>query len=316
MDDMMKNLARNFKYCAIVGQMPWLDNFLWKNPLFRFLSAKSDPFSVRAGQLFRDRISEEKKASIDSPRKDADGGDIVSRILEVKKIHPEQVPDETVVGYIMTILLAGSDTVSITLRSIVYYLSKHPHVQKRLQDEIDNAELDYPVSWTKAQDLPYLDAIIKEALRVHPPTSILLERVVSPAGLTLPDGRVLKPGTIVSMNGWTINQNPEVFGHDARVFNPDRWLQHAHETETAFQTRTRRMKRADIAFGYGPRSCLGKPIAYMEIVKLVPTLFGLFDIRLAHPGKEWQYRSYFVTEQHDMDVILTARKSGSSNAFQ
>lgn len=262
---------------AKVGQMPLLDRFLWKNPLVRWLSKKSDPFSVRAGKLFRDRMTKEKNET-DSVGNNEHYGDIVSRILEAKRHQPDQIPDEAVVGYIMTILLAGSDTVSITLRSIVYYLSKNVSVQTRLQEEIDAAELDFPVSWSKAQDLTYLDTVVREALRVHPPTSIFLERIVSPAGLSLPDGRTLNPGTIVSMNSWTINQNEDVFGPDAATFNPDRWLKSENETEEGFQARIRRMKKADMAFGHGVRSCLGKPIANMEIYKLIPTLYGLFNV--------------------------------------
>ena len=205
--------------------------------------------------------------------------DIVSRILDAKKAAPDDVPDAAVIGYIMTILLAGSDTVSITLRSVIYYLSKNPHMQTKLQQEIDAADLPYPIPFNKAQTLPYLDAVIREALRIHPPTSILLERIVSPAGLTLPSNQTLKAGTIVSMNGWQINQNREVFGPDASVFNPDRWLPSATENEEESRARIQRMKRADIAFGYGTRSCLGKPIANLEIYKLVPTIFGLFDVR-------------------------------------
>ncbi len=311
--------------------MPALDKFLGKNPVFRRLFTKSSPFSTRAGKLFRDRMTQEKVEG-DAIEDGKDRRDIVSRILQAKKAHPDQVPDAAVVGYIMTILLAGSDTVSITLRSIVYYLSKNPRMQMKLQREIDDSNPKYPISWRQAQNLKYLDAVVKEALRVHPPTSILLERVVSPAGLQLPNGRFLKPGTIVCMNGWTINQNEEVFGQDANIFNPERWLKADSESEDDFQARTKRMQRADIAFGYGTRSCLGKPIAFLEIYKLVPTLFGLFDvkmsrsspipdigiffrwwltwnlqIRLADPRREWQYISYFVTEQHDMDVRLSGR---------
>lgn len=191
---------------------------------------------------------------------------------------------------------------------------KNLHTQARLQEEIDNAKVAFPVSWKDAQSLVYLDAIFKEALRVHPPTSILLERVVSPAGLTLPDGRSLKPGTIVGMNGWTINQNEEVFGKDAQTFNPDRWLKSDEESHGDFQARVKRMRQADISFGYGMRSCMGKSIAQLEIYKLVPTLFGLFDVKLADPQREWQYTSYFVTEQHDVDVKLSLRK-GPVQAF-
>ena len=80
------------------------------------------------------------------------------------------------------------------------------------------------------------------------------------------------------MNGWNIQRLPEVFGSDAAVFNPGRWLQGHDENTAAFQERIRRMKRADFTFGHGPRGCIGKPIALMVIYKLVPTLFGLFDV--------------------------------------
>ena len=252
--------------------MPLLDKFFRKNPLLRRLTANVNPFSARAGTLFKDRMLDEKTGT------GVDRQDFVARILEVRKIKPHQVPDEAVIGYIMTIILAGSDTVSITLRSIVYYLSKNPRVQTKLQEEIDTARLSYPVSWKHAQSLTYLDAVVKEVLRVHPPTSILLERVVSLAGLMLPDGQYLKPGTVVSMNAWTISQKEEVFGKDANAFNPDRWLQATDEADEHFEQRLKRMKRADIVFGYGPMSCIGKPIAHMEIYKLVPTLFGLFSV--------------------------------------
>ena len=298
--------------------MPFLDKLLLKNPLLRWLSLGQSPFSVRAGTLFNDRIADEKM------EKSTGREDFVARILEVKKNNPEAVPGEAVIGYIMTILLAGSDTVSIALRSVVYHLSKTPSLQRKLQDEIEAAKIGFPVSWKNAQTLPYLDAVIREALRVHPPTSILLERVVSRDGLALPDGRQLMPGTIVSMSGWAIKQNKEVFGPDADAFNPDRWLRGVDETEEQFHQRDKAMKRADIAFGHGSRSCMGKPIAQLEMYKIVPTLFGLFDvrdviplpfvrlifaqIRLASPQKPWQYVSYFVTAQHDMDVILSWRE--------
>lgn len=96
--------------------MPSLDYFLRKNPLLRWFSAGGNPFSARARTLFRDRMIDEG-AAIGSERQD-----FVARILEVKKANPDQIPDHAVVEYIMTIMLAGSDTVSITLRSIVYYL--------------------------------------------------------------------------------------------------------------------------------------------------------------------------------------------------
>lgn len=258
--------------------MPWLDRLLRKNPLFPLLPSSLNPFSaaiptiVHASQIFSQRMADENSG------KGSDYLDMTSRILAIKRANPDQIPDQAVIGYNLTFLQAGSDTVSIAIRTVIYYLSKYPPIQQRLQAEIDAAKLTYPVTWKAAQHLPYLDAVIKEALRIHSPTGVPLERVVPPAGLVLPNGRYLKPGTIASMTPWTLSIDEDVFGKDVTKFNPDRWLKRSDESEDAFQERFWKMKRADLVWGHGPRSCIGKPIAQLEMYKLVPTLFGLFDV--------------------------------------
>lgn len=258
--------------------MPWLDRLLRKNPLLRQLPPSANPLSpvnpviARAGEIFSQRMADERTG------RESDYHDMTSRILDIKRANPDQIPDEAVIGYTLTFLQAGSDTVSIVLRTIVYYLSKHPPMQQNLQAEIDTAKLTYPVTWKAAQHLTYLDAVIKEALRFHSPTGNLQERIVLPPGLVLPNGRYLKPGTVACMTPWTISFNEDVFGKDAGDFNPDRWLKGLNESEDVFQERLKKMKRADLVFGYGPHSCLGKPLALLEIYKLIPTLFGLFDV--------------------------------------
>lgn len=260
--------------------MPWLDLFLRKNPLLHQLPPSANPFSAvssviaRAGKIFSQRMADERTG------KGPNYFDMTSRILEIKRANPDQIPDEAVVGYTLTFLQAGADTVSIALRTIVYYLSKHPPMQQKLQAEIDTAKLTYPVTWKAAQRLIYFDAVIKEALRIHSPTGNLQERIVTPAGLVLPNGRYLKPGTIASMTPWTLSFDEDVFGKDASDFNPDRWLKALNESDDDFQERLRKMKRADLVFGYGTHSCLGKPLALLEIYKLIPTLFGLFDVSI------------------------------------
>lgn len=258
--------------------MPWLDRLLRKNPLLPMLPPSLNPFPsvipaiTRAAQIFSQRMTDEKTG------KGSDYLDMTSRILAIKRANPDRIPDQAVIGYNMTFLQAGSDPVSIALRTIIYYLSKNPPMQQKLQAEIDTAKLTYPVAWKAAQYLPYLDTVIKESLRIHSPTGVPLERVVTPAGLVLPNGRYLKPGTVASMTPWTLSIDEDVFGKDASKFNPDRWLKGPNESEDAFQERLRKMKRADLVWGHGPRSCIGKPIAQLEMYKLVPTLFGLFDV--------------------------------------
>lgn len=100
-------------------------------------------------------------------------------------------------------MTAGSDTTAITLSAILYHLLKNPTALQKLLDEIDDCYrqgkvLDV-ISFKESQEMPYLQAVIKEGLRVHPATGLPLERVVPPGGATMcdyffPEGvSVLKP---------------------------------------------------------------------------------------------------------------------------
>ena len=68
------------------------------------------------------------------------------------------------------------------------------------------------------------DAIINEALRIHPNTGLILERVVPPEGATI-DGYTIPGGTIVGVNAWVIHRDAEIFGEDVLEFRPERWLE-------------------------------------------------------------------------------------------
>lgn len=99
---------------------------------------------------------------------------------------------------------------------------------KRLLDEIHDAHaagnLSPIVSWKESRQLPYLDACIKEAGRLHPPFGLNLERVVPPGGLEV-CGQHLPGGTVVGMNGWVVHRDRDVFGQDASSWRPERWLE-------------------------------------------------------------------------------------------
>jgi cytochrome P450 len=81
---------------------------------------------------------------------------------------------------------------------------------RKLMSELDTAaaegRLSTPAQWDEARTLPYLDAVIKETGRIHPPFDLHLERVVPNAGAAI-CGRYLKPGTVVRMNVWVVHRH-------------------------------------------------------------------------------------------------------------
>lgn len=80
------------------------------------------------------------------------------------------------------------------------------------------------VTWNQAQSLPYLQACLKEAMRVRPAVGLNITRVVPPEGAEL-DGHFFPGGTTIACNGWVLHRDKEVFGQDADDYRPERWLE-------------------------------------------------------------------------------------------
>jgi cytochrome P450 len=90
--------------------------------------------------------------------------------------------------------------------------------------ELDHADLPSSVPWDIAHKLPYLDSCIKEALRMTPAIGIPLERVAPAEGLEL-CGKYFKPGTVLGVNAWVVHRNKEMYGVDAALWRPGRWIE-------------------------------------------------------------------------------------------
>lgn len=146
------------------------------------------------------------------------------------------------------------------------YLMTSPRVYLSLQAEIDAAiregRISSPVvSGREARTLPYLQAAIKEGLRIWPPGTGLLAKQVPPEGDTI-NGVFLPGGTNIGVNTWAVLRAPEVFGEDADIFRPERWLEATPEQYA-------KMERAsEWVWGYGKYVCLGKNVALIELNKV------------------------------------------------
>lgn len=262
------------------GQMPWLDYLQVKNPVRQLLRGGS---TTAVAQFAKNRLQERLSQS---GTKSNARRDFLSRFFEAQVDHPKVVNDRQVLSYTITNVNAGSDTTAISLRAILYYTLKNPRVYAKLREELDDAtssgRISSPVTWKESQELPYLDAVIKEALRLHPAVGLLLERIVPEGGLKLPNGPYLPPGTIVGVNPWIIHRS-DIFGKDLDAFIPERWLQGEKESNAEYAARKQKMVRATYTFGAGTRTCIGKNISLLEIYKLIPSLFQTYDVRSDSP---------------------------------
>ena len=122
------------------------------------------------------------------------------------------------------------------------------------------------------KNLPYLAACINEGLRLHSTSAVGLPRVVPPGGLVI-GGRMYPEGSILSVPTFTIHRDPEVWGPDVDVYRPERWLEGDKE----------KMWQAFNPFSYGPRACIGKNLANMELQLIIGSIFRRFDFVMLNP---------------------------------
>ncbi|GFF28439.1 cytochrome P450 oxidoreductase [Aspergillus udagawae] len=200
-------------------------------------------------------------------------------------------------------VFAGSDTTAIGLSSIIFHLTRNPTSLSKLREEINAAAargiISDPITFAQSQTLPYLQAVIKEALRINPAVGLPLLRVV-PAGGAMLCGVYFPEGTVVGINPWVAHYNKSVFGADADVFKPERWLQAEGEDEGS-QTST--MERYFLPFGLGSRTCIGKNISLLEIGKLVPQLVRNFDFELVSRQDALVGLNHWFVKPHGFEVV-------------
>jgi cytochrome P450 len=169
-------------------------------------------------------------------------------------------------GETMIQIMAGSDTTATAVRATLLNIVTHAGVYAKLQEEIDLAVKENRISKgtvtnAEAKQLPYLQAVIKEGLRVWPPLVGFLAKVAINEGDTF-QGKYIPPGTRIGWAIWGVVQNPKVFGEDAKMFRPERWLEASPEQRALMD------KTHELIFGAGKYGCLGKTVAFIELNKV------------------------------------------------
>lgn len=152
-------------------------------------------------------------------------------------------------------------------------------MQRTLQKELDDAlgaEDDVAATFEQVKRLPYLEAVINEALRVHATSALGLPRLAPAGGLALPGGRAVPAGTVLSVPSYTIHRDRAVWGADADAFRPERWFE---------ADRAEGMQKAFNPFSFGPRACVGRNLASMELLIIVSSVLRRYEFVLEEPAR-------------------------------
>jgi cytochrome P450 len=174
-------------------------------------------------------------------------------------LNPKETEAEALVQ-----MIAGSDTTATAIRSTILFIITSPQVYARFQTEIDVAIkegcISSPITDTEARAFDYLQAIILEGLRLWPPAAALYPKVSNRDEVVC--GMRIPAGTNIAWSPWTIMHNQDIFGEDADIFRPERWLSTNKNFKAMEQT-------VMMVFASGSRwECLGRNIAMIELNKV------------------------------------------------
>ncbi|KAL9031271.1 MAG: hypothetical protein Q9196_000678 [Gyalolechia fulgens] len=300
-DGVMESIWDYFKTASPITQIPWVDRLWTKNPIRqRLISVRPNPI-VSFGIKRAEERKQEVNGGSNGDASSTNSRDFLSRFLEVLA-NDNSIPSWALTAWMTSNVTAGSDTTAILMRTIFHRLLSYPKTLQRLLEELDQIpDTEAPVTWKVARSLPYLDAIIKEAGRLHPPFGLPLERVVPAAGATI-CGQHFKAGTVVGMSAWVVHRDKDVFGQDAEEWRPERWLEDDVE-------KRKRMEAGLLTFGAGHRACLGKNISYLEVYKLIPCMLKTYEISFAEPDcPNWKVANRWFVNQTGLDVNLKRRR--------
>jgi cytochrome P450 len=257
--------------------IPYLDEFLARLPLpstKRYENARA----VLDGMVYG-MIDERRAAG-------SEQNDFLSAMLRLQGteegygLSDEQVRDE-----VMTMFVAGHETIGSALAWTWYLLAEHPEVERRMQEELDEVLGGRVATGADFARLPYTNMIMLESMRLYPPVWLMARRPVHDyqvAGYTVP------AGSYFHISQYLMHRDQRYFPNPER-FDPDRWKAEAVASRPRFSY---------FPFGGGSRKCIGESFAMMEGVLVVATLAQQWTMQVA-PG-----------HRVEMEPLITLRPKG------
>lgn len=243
----------------------------------------------------------------------------LEKMILARDKDPEKVTDYHVFMMGLSNVIAGSDTTAISLSSIMYHLLHYPAVLSKLRQEIN----DYTsqglcserVTFKESQEMPYFQAVMKEALRMHSATGLPFWRVVPSGGAHI-SGHFFPEGTVVGVNAWIPHYDETIF-EDAKTFRPERWIEAENEPERlkvmnemympvcSLFSYIKTLANSFAQFGLGSRTCLGKHISILEMSKLIPRIIREFDFTTEN--RKWSTVNHWFVKPTDFEVRVRRR---------
>eukprot|EP00897_Mesotaenium_endlicherianum_P010830 jgi/Mesen1/9776/ME000007S09824 len=224
--------------------------------------------------------------------------DLLSRFLSMPDADGRGPSDEFLRDVATNFILAGRDTSSMGMTWFFWLLSRHPEVEQQILDEVrsiigarapaegaaaanpDSKDSRVDFTYGELKAMTYLHAALTESMRLYPP--VPQDYKYAAEDDTWPDGTSIPAGTHVVYDIYAMGRQESIWGPDCLEFKPDRWLKDGEFVpESPFKYPV---------FNAGPRTCLGKDMAYLLMKTVVASTLLSFKVNVK-PGYEAKYRA-------------------------
>jgi cytochrome P450 len=257
-----------------------LPGFVWKTE--RWLNVGQEAELAEHKQVLHDWLHGVLEKSLENARaaKTTHAVKVVKNVVELFVDHSdgdaEGLRPDDLMGFILTFVIAARDTTANTLCWLLYALSKNPRVEKQLHTEMAAAFGSDHEPTTLTMDhiksLTYLEATIKETVRLYPGGPFTVRQANQTTVLC--GETLIRKGQIVGTCAWSMARNPLVWGPDAAEFKPERWIDPTtgallHVPLTKYYS-----------FSAGPRTCIGKNLAMLEMRIVVANLLYRYEFKI------------------------------------
>ncbi|KAL4147335.1 hypothetical protein PRNP1_011091 [Phytophthora ramorum] len=200
-----------------------------------------------------------------------------SKLRQTEEMHIEDDDATIMRDMVMTFVFAGKDSTAHSMGWFIVNMNRYPEVLQKIREEMKDklpglltGEIKVPTE-QQIRDLVYLEAVVKENVRLHPSTGFIVREAME--NTTLVDGTFVEKGQTMMVSSYCNARNKRTWGEDALEFKPERMI----DPETG---KLRVLSPYVFsAFGSGQHVCIGQKFAQMEIKLAMATLFSKFDIK-------------------------------------
>ncbi|KAL3331803.1 hypothetical protein AABB24_032428 [Solanum stoloniferum] len=261
---------------------------IWKiKRVFGIGSEKKLRIAVEQVREFAKKIVREKQTELNE-KSSLDSADLLSRFLSTG--HSDE---DFVVDIVISFILAGRDTTSAALTWFFWLISKNAEAESEILKEIGEKEEDGLMRYDEVKNMIYTHASLCESMRFYPPVPMDSKEAVKDD--VLPDGTFVKKGMRVTYHPYAMGRSEEIWREDWAEFKPERWLNKDEMTGNW-------MFVGKDAFSYpvfqaGPRVCLGKEMAFLQMKRVVAGVLQRFKVvPVVEKGVEPMFISYLTAK--------------------